>query len=309
MSRRFLSDYLREVYAGKVYRLSLSSGCSCPNRDGTCGTGGCSFCSAGGSGEFAAPNLPLREQIRFAKLRVDSKFPKNIPERDRRYIAYFQSFSNTYGDPERLGVLYREAISLPEILVLSLGTRPDCLPEEWIFLLASLNEQKDVWVELGLQTIHERTAEAFHRGYTLSVFLDAYRRLKEAGLSVIVHVILGLPGETERDMLETARFLASLTPVLDGIKIQELSVLSGTEMGRGYQKAPFPLLSLERYTDLVVDFLDLLPPETVIHRVTGDPPRSLLLAPDWCTDKRRVLNTIHRKIRERDKASLEEGSR
>ena len=295
MKQKTISEVLKEQYGGKVLKLSLNAGCTCPNRDGTKGRGGCSFCSEGGSGEFAAQAAPLKEQIAQAKKLVDKKFPHTQPEENRKYIAYFQPFSNTYGDFERLERLYREAIAYPEIEVLSLATRPDCLPENMVCLLKELNRQKPVWVELGLQTIHERTAESFGRGYTLDVFEDAYRRLKAAGITVIVHIILGLPGERREDMLDTVRYLAGLSPVLDGIKIQVLQILKGTRMAEEYSRNPFPLLSLEEYTELVEECLRLLPEETVIHRLTGDPPWRLLIAPAWCTDKKRIMNRLRGK--------------
>lgn len=297
-----ISEYMKQKYGQKVYRLSLSSGCTCPNRDGTLGWGGCAFCSAGGSGDFAAGAAPLEEQIETAKRRVDAKISASVRPEDRKYIAYFQSYTNTYGDTGRLRHLFMDAITRPEIVTLSVGTRPDCLEPDKVQMLAELNRIKPVWVELGLQTIHEQTADAFHRGYSLPVFLDSYRRLKQAGLAVIVHVILGLPGESREDMLETVRFLAGLNPWLDGIKLQLLHILKGTEYGSLYEKEPSVFqasgFTLESYCDLVVDCLKLLPPETVIHRLTGDGPKKLLLAPKWSADKKKVLNELNRRIRE-----------
>jgi radical SAM protein (TIGR01212 family) len=293
-----LSSYLKDTFGTKVYKLSLQSGCSCPNRDGTLGTGGCTFCSQGGSGDFAAPLLPINQQIRLAKERVNRKFPGSIPESERKYIAYFQSYTNTYGDPERLFKLFKEALSYPEIAAISIGTRPDCLPEEIISMLSRLNQIKPVYVELGLQTIHERTAQRIHRGYTLEVFNDTYRRLTDQGLQVVVHVILGLPGETQENMLATVRYLAELTPVLHGIKLQLLHILRGTKLAEEYQNSPFPVMTLEEYCDIIVRCLKLLPPETVVHRITGDGPKSLLIAPLWSGDKKRVLNALQKAIRE-----------
>lgn len=291
-----VSKALKQQYGSKVLKLSLSSGCTCPNRDGSLGRGGCSFCSEGGSGDFASSFAPVREQIEAAKRRVDRKFPAALPPNERRYVAYFQSFTNTYGPVERLEPLYREVLSLPEIVTLSIGTRPDCLPYEMVCMLTRLNRVKPVWVELGLQTIHEKTAAAFGRGYSLDVFENAYQRLTAQGLTVIVHVILGLPGEGRQDMLETVRYLAGLRPVLPGIKLQLLHILKGTRMEDQYRQEPFPLMTMEEYTDLVVSCLQLLPKETVIHRMTGDPPRKLLVAPQWSTDKKRVLNMLRQKI-------------
>ena len=293
------NDAMRARFGTKVYRLSLQSGCTCPNRDGTIGTGGCTFCSEGGSGDFAAPLLPIGEQIEEARKRVDAKISASIAPQDRRYIAYFQSYTNTYGDPERLRRIYSEALQHPQIVALDLGTRPDCLPPEMIAMLRDLRTEYDkpVWIELGLQTIHEKTAGRINRGYKLEVFEDAYRRLKDEGFEVIVHVILGLPGEAREDMLETVRYLSLLTPALDGIKLQLLHILKGTELAREYEADPFPLFTLDSYCDLVVDCLRLLPPETVVHRLTGDGPKRLLIAPQWSADKKRVLNTLSRRIR------------
>lgn len=300
MKINMLSDYLKETYGTKVYKLSLQSGCSCPNRDGTISYGGCSFCSEGGSGDFAAPLLPLAEQLRIAKARIASKLPKHRPMEKAKYIAYFQSYTNTYGPLDRLESLYREALAQPDIVALSIGTRPDCLPDAMLTMLARLRAEsgKSIWIELGLQSIHEKTAVRINRGYPLSVFQDAYQRLKAAGFTVIVHVILGFPWETREEMLETVRYLAALQPGIDGIKLQLLHVLKGTELGRQYEKAPFRTLSLEAYCTLVVDCLRLLPPDVVIHRITGDGPKRLLLAPLWSADKKKVLNTLTRAIRE-----------
>ena len=324
-----LSQALKDTYGEKVYRLSLSSGCTCPNRDGTLGTGGCTFCSEGGSGEFAAELVPLKEQLEQAKEQIRAK------TNAEKFIAYFQSFTNTYGDPKRLRKLYTEAILREEVAVLSLGTRPDCLPEEILEMLRELNEIKPVWVELGLQTIHERTAKRIHRGYPLQVFEESFRKLKESGLTVIVHVIFGLPGETKEDMLATVKYLAGLfkeygygkadsagpgaTAVspgssadapgssaaapgssaaalqcFDGVKLQMLQILKGTEMAEEYLREPFPLFSLEEYTELVKESVRLLPADLVLHRMTGDGPKRLLIAPLWCADKKRTLNYMNR---------------
>ena len=282
-----------------MYKLSLSSGCTCPNRDGTIGWGGCSFCSAGGSGEFAqavTSEEELDEAIECAIHRIESKLPKAEMESKRKYIAYFQSYTNTYGDVQRLRSLYRRTVEREDIAVLSIGTRPDCIGEEQLQMLCELNSVKPVWVELGLQTIHDETAKRIHRGYETAVFRDCYQRLKAAGLTVIVHVILGLPGESEEEMLATIRELAALQPPLDGIKLQMLNILEGSALAEEYRRAPFPQLSMEEYCDLVVKCLQLLPEETVIHRMTGDGPRELLISPAWVTDKKRVLNMLSRKI-------------
>ena len=292
---RRLSDVLKAEYGEKIYRLALSSGCTCPNRDGTAGTGGCTFCSEGGSGDFAAPPAPIAEQIEAAKARIRQKTDA------RRFIAYYQSFTNTYGDPDRLRALYMETVMRPEVVILALGTRPDCLGPEMMELLTDLNRVKPVWVELGLQTIHESTAKAVNRGYSLPVFEEAYARLKAAGLTVIVHVIFGLPGETREDMLDTVRYLAGLQPQLDGVKLQMLHILKGTKLGEQYERAPFSLLSLEEYAGLIAESFRILPAQTVLHRMTGDGPKRILLAPDWTRDKKNVLNTLNRAIAQAEK--------
>lgn len=291
-------DYeLKRTFGRKLYKLSLDGGMTCPNRDGTCGSRGCIFCSQGGSGDFAVPSGgDVWEQIEAAKERVVRKMPSSDGKAD--YIAYFQSFTNTYAPVDRLSRLFSRAISHPDIAALSIATRPDCLPDETIALLARLNRIKPVWVELGLQTIHEDTARQIRRGYALSVFEEALKRLKIAGLTVIVHVILGLPGETRERMTETITWLADRP--IDGIKLQLLHVLKGTDLAAMYQSDPFFVFSMEEYIDFVIDCVELLPPELTIHRLTGDGPKSLLIAPLWSADKKRVLNTLSRRFKERE---------
>ena len=295
---RTLSDYCKEKFGTKVYRLSLSTGCSCPNRDGRAGRGGCSFCSEGGSGEFATKVKPVEVQIEEAKDRVKSKFPKDIKEEDKKYIAYFQSFTNTYGDVDRLGGIFRTAVLRDEIAAISIGTRPDCLEGDMLALLDELNKIKPVWIELGLQTIHEDSAKAFNRGYSLPVFNKAYMELKKRNIEVIVHVILGLPGETDKDMYETVRYLANLSPKLDGIKLHLLHILKNTRLEREYMEKPFKILSLDEYTEILINCLRILPESVVIHRMTGDGDKRLLVEPLWSADKKKVLNTINKAIRE-----------
>ena len=290
---RRLSEVLLQQYGEKVYKLSLSSGCTCPNRDGTLGVGGCTFCSEGGSGDFAAACAPIDEQLEEAKARIRRKTDA------RRFIAYFQSYTNTYGDLGRLEALYRETLRHEEIEILSLGTRPDCLGGGVLAMLESLNAMKPVWIELGLQTIHDRTAKAVHRGYDLAAFEAGYHALKALGLTVIVHVIFSLPGETKEDMLSTVRYLAALDPPPDGVKLQMLHILRGTQLGADYEKAPFPLLTLEEYAELVAQSVRILPEQTVIHRLTGDAPGKLLIAPEWTRNKKRVLNAVNREIEKR----------
>lgn len=287
---RRLSEVLKEEYGEKIYRLTLSSGCTCPNRDGSLSYGGCTFCSEGGSGEFAADYASVEQQINEAKKRIAGKTDA------KKFIAYFQSFTNTYGDVQRLSKLYEETIRRNDIVILSLGTRPDCLGEDVLEMLRNLNQIKPVWVELGLQTIQEKTAERINRQYPLSVFEDAYQRLKAEKITVIVHVIFGLPGENREDMLQTIQYLSELEPELDGIKIQMLNILKGTKMSEEYLQNPFPLLSLEEYASLVKESIRILPENIVIHRMSGDGPGSLLIEPKWIRNKKKVLNTINKAI-------------
>ena len=288
-------DYeLKRQFGQKIYKVSLDGGMSCPNRDGTVGTGGCTFCSQGGSGEFAVRRTgypDVWEQIEQAKTRVHRKISG-----EGKYIAYFQSYTNTYAPVDYLRTLFERAITHPDIVALSVGTRPDCLGDEVVALLKELNGQKPVWVELGLQTIHEKTAERIHRGYRLEVFEDAYRRLKEAGLTVVVHVILGLPGETKKEMLETVDYLGKI-PV-DGIKLQLLHILKGSQMAAEYEKNPFSLMELEEYLDLILTCVARLPQSMVIHRLSGDGAKALLIGPAWSANKKLVLNRMMQKFRE-----------
>ena len=288
-------DYeLKRQFGQKIYKVSLDGGMSCPNRDGTVGTGGCTFCSQGGSGEFAVGRTgypDVWEQIEQAKTRVHRKISG-----EGKYIAYFQSYTNTYAPVDYLRTLFERAITHPDIVALSVGTRPDCLGDEVVAFLKELNRQKPVWVELGLQTIHEKTAERIHRGYRLEVFEDAYRRLKEAGLTVVVHVILGLPGETKEEMLETVDYLGKI-PV-DGIKLQLLHILKGSQMAAEYEKNPFSLMELEEYLDLILTCVARLPQSVVIHRLSGDGAKALLIGPAWSANKKLVLNRMMQKFRE-----------
>ena len=280
-----LNTYLRQTFGEKVYRLSLNGGMTCPNRDGSIGTGGCIFCSAGGSGDFAAsPQQSVTGQIAQAKLLLREK------TNCRKYIAYFQAYTNTYAPVGVLRALYTEALAQPDIVALSIATRCDCLPPDVLDLLAELNTIKPVWVELGLQTIHEHTLRFIRSGFSLAQYEQAVSALHARGIKVITHLILGLPGETTDDMRASVRYLAA-HPVF-GVKLQLLHVLEGTDLGTLYKNDPFPLFTLEEYCDLIADCLALLPPEMVIHRLTGDGPRRLLLAPQWSTDKKRVLNML-----------------
>lgn len=284
------SDEMKRRFGEKVYRIPLSAGCTCPNRDGTLGTGGCAFCSGSGSGDFSFPELPIPEQIRRGKELISGKTDA------AKFIGYFQSYTNTYGDQDRLKKLFREVISDPEICALSIATRPDCLEDGMVEYLAGLSGIKPVWVELGLQTSNDATAEAMNRCYSLEVFDDAYHRLKRAGLEVIVHIILGLPGEDESDMMETARYVSQLEPAIDGVKIHMLQILKGTALEKQYAERPFHVLTMEEYTELVIKVLKILPAGTVIHRFTGDGPKKILIEPQWCWEKKKVLNYMNREI-------------
>lgn len=291
-----LNDYCRETFGEKLYKISLNGGFTCPNRDGTLGSRGCIFCSAGGSGDFAEdPHASITAQIEAGKKKVEKKMKSG-----GHYIAYFQAYTNTYAPLERLEALFTAAISHPDIRVLSVATRPDCIPEETVALLARLNRIKPVWVELGLQTIHEESARYIRRGYPLTVYEDALRRLKEAGLTVITHVILGLPGETREDMLETIKYLAKgiKDTRTDGIKLQLLHVLRNTDLAEDYLAGRFSVMTLEEYLPLLADCVRRLPPDMVVHRITGDGPKNLLLAPLWTGNKRLVLNAITRYFKE-----------
>lgn len=282
-----LSEHLRSRFGCKVYKLALEGGMTCPNRDGTCGTGGCIFCAADGSGAFAQTGDTVFAQIEAAKARVAGKI------RDGKYIAYFQSFTNTYAPVSYLEPLFRAAIDHPDVAVLSIATRPDCLPEDVLDLLAELNRIKPVWVELGLQTIHPDTARYIRRGYELPVYDRAVSDLKARGIEVITHVILGLPGESREQILDTVRYVGART---DGIKLQLLHVLRGTDLARDYAAGRFRTLELDEYCDLIVDCLRCLPEHVVIHRLTGDGAKKDLIAPLWSGDKKRVLNTLNRRI-------------
>ena len=293
---RTVSDYCKEKFGTKVYRLALSTGATCPNRDGRVGVGGCSFCSEKGSGEFAIDVMDIDEHIERAKMLISKKFPNSIKISDRRYIAYFQSFSNTYGDTKRLLGLFERAINKDDIVALSIATRPDCFCEEMLKGLEKLNKIKPVWIELGLQTVNEATAKAFNRGYTLDIFEKTYDELKKRNFEVIVHMILGLPGESEEDMYATVKYLSKKH--IDGIKIHGLHILKGTRIAIEYENSPFKVMSLKEDTQVLINCLKLLPKDTVIHRITGDGDKRTLIEPQWSADKKKVLNYINKKIRE-----------
>ena len=290
-----LNRYLRKRFGCKVYKVSINAGFTCPNRDGTIDTRGCIFCSGYGSGDFAEDaSLSVAEQIERGKRRVENKMPKNISE--RKYIAYFQAFTNTYSEVSILRSIYMEAITHPDVIAVSIGTRPDCLPDEVLDLLEELNQIKTVWVELGLQTIHEKSAKYIRRGYELSVYDKAVSELKKRNIEIITHVILGLPDETREDMLSTVRYVG-LSGV-NGIKLQLLHVIEGTDLAKDYKAGRFLCMDMEEYVNIIHDCLSVLPHDIVIHRMTGDGDKKTLIAPMWSADKKKVLNAINKMLQE-----------
>ncbi len=293
-----LNSFLKEKFGCKVYKIALSGAMSCPNRDGTISNVGCIFCSNGGSGDFAADaSLPIYQQIEAAKDKVSAKI------KDGKYIAYFQSFTNTYGNIEYLRKIFTEAINHPDIVALSIGTRPDCLPQEVLELLDELNHIKPVWIELGLQSIHENTAKYINRGYPLSTFNEAVKNLNKINVDVIVHLIIGLPNESCEDILASVRYVSSMN--IAGIKLQLLHVLKNTPLEKDYLSNSFKVLPMEEYVDILAKCLTLIPKNIVIHRLTGDGPKSLLIAPLWSSNKKAVLNYMNKRFKE---LNIEQGS-
>ncbi len=281
-----LNEYLLKTFGEKVYKISLNGNMTCPNRDGTLGTGGCIFCGSGGSGEFSADkSLSVTQQIADAKKKIQSK------TNCKRFIAYFQPFTNTYAGVEYLRKIYYEAIEPEEIVALSIATRPDCLGGEVLALLEEVNKIKPVWVELGLQTVHASTAEYIRRGYQLEAYDKAVSDLRNIGVNIITHIILGLPNESKEMMLQSAVYAAERS---DGIKLQLLHVLRGTDLLDEYYKGKFRVLELDEYADILCECIERIPKSTVIHRITGDGDKKLLVAPLWSADKKRVLNTINK---------------
>ena len=288
-----LDYYIKETYGEKLYKLSLDGGMTCPNRDGSIDNRGCIFCSAGGSGDFAGDRrLSIREQISEAKHLVSRKHTGSS------YIAYFQAYTNTYAPVDYLEKIFTEAISEPDIRILSIATRPDCLSYEVLELLSRLNQIKPLWVELGLQTMHKKSADFIRRGYDLDVFEKAVYDLKNIGITVITHVILCLPDENTTMMLETISYLNELP--IDGIKLQLLHILKGTDLANVYEANPFSLPNLEEYVELLGQIISHLREDIVIHRLTGDGPKSLLIAPLWTGNKRLVLNHIQKYLKDAD---------
>lgn len=281
------NQYLKDTFGCKVYKISINAGFTCPNRDGTLGTRGCIFCSKGGSGDFAeSSTLSVTEQIESGKQRVSKKIKSG------KYIAYFQAFTNTYAPVDVLAEKYCEAINHPDIVGISIATRPDCLGEEVLMLLSEINKIKPVFVELGLQTIHEKTAEYIRRGYPLSVYDNAVKALKKAGINTVVHLIIGLPNESREEMLESVEYACKSGA--DGIKLQLLHILKGTDLADDYLSGKFEVLSMEEYLSIIKDCVEIIPKNVVIHRLTGDGPKKDLIAPLWSADKKSVLNALNK---------------
>lgn len=293
-----LNEYYRAKFGDKVYKLSINGGMTCPNRDGTIDYRGCIFCSKGGSGEFSQPSeLTVTEQLERAKKLVEEKIKSD------KYIAYFQPFSNTYARVDYLEKIFTEAIKPEYIVGLSIATRPDCLDDEKIELLNRLNKIKPVSVELGLQTIHKKSSDYIRRGYELEIYEKAAEKLKKSGLEVVTHVILGLPGESEEMMLDTVKYVGKRT---NGIKLQLLHVIKGTDLEKEYEEGKFEVMSLEEYADIICKAIELLPAEVVVHRITGDGYKRTLVAPSWSADKKKVLNYINKEL---DKRNVVQGSK
>ena len=286
---RTLNTHYQEKFGCKVYKLSIDGGFSCPNRDGTVGTGGCIFCNETGSGDFATHCGSITQQLQEAKKWVEKK------NKGGKYIAYFQSFTNTYAPVEILRSRYLEAIAPEEILGLAIGTRPDCLGEDVIALLKEVNASKPVTVELGLQTIHEASAAYIRRGYVNQVYFDAVRKLKDAGLEVVTHIILGLPGESAEMAAQTTR--AAVEAGTDGVKFHLLHVLKNTDLEKDYLAGKFQCLTMEEYGDWLCTCLKELPSHVTVHRITGDGAKRNLTAPLWSADKKRVLNYLQQRLR------------
>ncbi len=285
------NQYLKDTFGQKIYKISLNAGFTCPNRDGKIDTKGCIFCSKGGSGDFAeSPDLSITQQIENGKKRVEKKIKSG------KYIAYFQAFTNTYAPVKILRQKFFEAISHKDIVAISIATRPDCLPDDVIALLDELNKIKPVFVELGLQTTNEETAKYIRRGYTLSVYDEAVKKLKAINVNIVTHIILGLPNETKEDMLNSVKYVCSGRT--DGIKLQLLHILKGTDLEKDYNAGKFRALEFEEYLDIIKSCIDIIPKNIVIHRLTGDGAKKDLIAPLWSADKKRVLNSINKALSE-----------
>lgn len=285
-----LNQYYHQIFGEKVYKISLNGGMTCPNRDGTCGERGCIFCSEGGSGDFASsPHLSITAQIEEGKKRLQKKHTGT------KFIAYFQAFTNTYAPVSYLRKLFLEAIAPNDIVGISIATRPDCLSDDILLLLQELQQKKPVFLELGLQTIYEKTAKFIRRGYPLTVFESAVTKLANYHIPVIVHLILGLPNESNEMIINEIKYLNTLP--IHGIKLQLLHILKNTDLATYYEKHPFPIYTLEEYTNLIIQCINHLRSDIVVHRITGDAPKSLLIAPLWSGNKKLVLNTIAKEMK------------
>lgn len=286
-----LDHAMKQRFGEKIYKISLDGGMTCPNRDGTIGTGGCIFCSGNGSGDFAAPKADsVTQQLDRGIEGISAR--KHV---GNKFIAYFQSFTNTYAPVDVLRPMYMEALNHPDVVMLSIATRPDCLPDDVLALLDECQQIKPVIIELGLQTVHEQTAAFIRRGYPLAAYDKAVASLKNLGLEIVTHVIAGLPGETREDFLETVFYVGNSH--CDGIKLQLLHVIKNTDLDTLYQKGAFEVLTMDAYIDTIISALSILPEEMVIHRLTGDGPANLLVAPLWSRRKREVLNELHRRMK------------
>lgn len=295
-----VSDFYKQNFGQKVYKISLDAGCTCPTRDGTKGTGGCIFCSQSGSGDFVADRaLGITEQIEKAKLLVNNKFSRAArrgQQVQKKYIAYFQNYTNTYGNAEELLKKYREALNAKDIVGLAIATRPDCLNAQILNGIAEIAEKNYVQIELGLQTINEKTAEYCRRGFKNSVYEQAVKQLKNCGVHVVTHLIFGLPGDSKENMLDSVKYVCRICQenLKDyfGIKITSLYVLEQTDLAADYRAKKFNTLEEDEYLELVSKAVKLIPENCVVHRLTGDPPKKLLIAPEWTANKREVMNRI-----------------
>ena len=291
----FVNDFYKKVFGTKVYKISLDAGCSCPNRDGTKGRGGCIFCSENGSGDFAAARkLSIKEQLEQGRTLVEAKLRGRSGERSGKYIAYFQNFSSTYGDAESLLKKYREALSCENVAGLAVATRPDCLNSEILQGLSQIAQTHFIQIELGLQTSNEKTGRLINRCYTNEDYTDAVQRLRKSApqIHIVTHLIFGLPGESEEDMLNSVRFVVGQNSDVWGLKITSLYILQNTSLAKMYEAGSFQPLTKDQYFSLLQKALPLLPQDCIIHRLTGDPPKRLLIAPAWTRDKKRVLNDL-----------------
>ncbi|MBE6361122.1 MAG: TIGR01212 family radical SAM protein [Treponema bryantii] len=288
-----VSAFYKSIFGNKVYKISLDAGCTCPNRDGTIGTGGCIFCSNSGSGDFVpSKNLSITKQIEEAKKLVENKI-KNQSKNQNQYIAYFQNFTNTYGNISILSEKWNEALSCSQIVGIALGTRPDCLGDEVLQVLSKLANKTFLQIELGFQTSNETSSKYIRRGFSNNVYFDAVKKLKNANpkIHIVTHVIFGLPGETEVDMLKTVKEVVNAKS--DGIKITSLYILKNTDLATDYFSKKFEPIKMDEYFSLIEKALKIIPENMVIHRLTGDPPKNLLIEPTWTTDKKRTLNMVN----------------